>query len=221
MERDLGSGTQGTSPGPYPTSVLYETMTKGLCCGTNYILRWTLRKPCMVCGGGRLHSKDLGPLNHRFRSWPSLETKEWSVEDTVISPTHPHLEVILLVNIVVKIPSTVPSFKIQGLVPLGLSRAISCNDPRITGYGMTVYYFFEPEPEKKAQPFPEGFHMLAGNPFARSFTGDFTAKVNVLLLRWQPNRPQHQSLPRRQLPGLPARRNPHAIVLERERRCTS
>ncbi|KAI5212235.1 WSC-domain-containing protein [Aureobasidium subglaciale] len=73
--------------------------------------------------------------------------------------------------------------------------------------GMTVYYLQRPGPNNDAlKAFPEGFRMLAGNPFKRNHTDDFASKaVSFVCLDYSGGSSTTDGLPTKKCPdGLRA-----------------
>ncbi|PNS16603.1 WSC domain-containing protein 2 [Sphaceloma murrayae] len=63
--------------------------------------------------------------------------------------------------------------------------------------GVLVYYLQRPESNKNLKAFPEGFRMVAGDPFRRNATTDFAGKaVNFACLNYNgPAKPETMNLP--------------------------
>ncbi|KAF2795994.1 WSC-domain-containing protein [Melanomma pulvis-pyrius CBS 109.77] len=73
-------------------------------------------------------------------------------------------------------------------------------DGQDTNGGMTVYYLQRGEKGEQLKAFPEGFRMLAGDPFKRNFTGGSDAKaVNFACLG--ANQPETNNIPNYKCPG--------------------
>jgi len=74
--------------------------------------------------------------------------------------------------------------------------------------GMTVYYLQRPGPDNdELKAFPEGFRMIAGNPFQRNYTGDFAAQaISFACLDYNaPAKPETNEMPNYNCPdGLRA-----------------
>lgn len=70
--------------------------------------------------------------------------------------------------------------------------------------GMTVYYLQRPGPDNdKLLAFPEGFRMIAGDPFKRNYTGDFPAQaISFACLDFDAEAsPETKHLPKRNCPN--------------------
>lgn len=69
--------------------------------------------------------------------------------------------------------------------------------------GMTVYYLQRRgnDPNEKLHAFPEGFRMLAGDPFARSFNNTSAAKAVSYACLGGPNLPETNNMPNFNCPG--------------------
>ena len=67
------------------------------------------------------------------------------------------------------------------------------SDTAGTNGGMTVYYLQRPGYDgEPLLAFPEGFRMIAGNPFVRNFTGDYAAQaVSFVCLNYSPHDNSH------------------------------
>lgn len=76
-------------------------------------------------------------------------------------------------------------------------------DPDDVTGGMTAYYLQRRgnDPNEKLHAFPEGFRMLAGDPFARSFGNNSAAKAISYACLGGPGRPETNNIPNFNCPG--------------------
>lgn len=70
-----------------------------------------------------------------------------------------------------------------------------------TNGGMTIYYLQRPgKPNERLQAFPEGFRMIAGDPFKRSFAGDVPSQA-ITFNCLGAKQPETHNLPNYRCPG--------------------
>ena len=76
-------------------------------------------------------------------------------------------------------------------------------DPEDVHGGMTVYYLQRrgDDPNEKLHAFPEGFRMIAGDPFARSFGNNSASKAISYSCLGGPNLPETNKMPNFKCPG--------------------
>ncbi|KAF9692974.1 hypothetical protein EKO04_009153 [Ascochyta lentis] len=95
-------------------------------------------------------------------------------------------------------PQLYAKFKNGTLTPVP-----TVGDPEDIHGGMTVYYLQRrgDDSNEKLHAFPEGFRMIAGDTFARSFGGDSAAKAISYSCLGGPNLPETNNMPDFNCPG--------------------